>query len=93
MFTRIPGNVLILAFQGMFQKIPGNIIKDSGECYKRFRGMFLRIPGNVRADSWECSGGFQGMQGNLNFDLFLEIVLVFYQILRLNDDENDELFL
>ena len=33
MFTRIPENVLILAFRGIFEKIPGNVIKDSGECY------------------------------------------------------------
>ena len=33
MFTRIPGNVLILAFRGMLLKIPGNAREDSGECY------------------------------------------------------------
>ena len=33
MFTRIPGNVLILAFRGIFEKIPGNAREDSGECY------------------------------------------------------------
>ena len=47
MFTRIPGNVLILAFRGIFEKIPGNVINNSGECSRRFRGMFGKIPGNV----------------------------------------------
>ena len=60
-FTRIPGNVLILAFRGMLEKIPGNVIKDSGECSRRFRGMLLIIPGNVQEDSGECSRGFRGM--------------------------------
>ena len=36
MFTRIPGNVLILAFQEMLEKIPGNVQEDSGEYYHRF---------------------------------------------------------
>ena len=30
-FTRTPGNVVILLFQGMLKKIPGNVRKDSGE--------------------------------------------------------------
>ena len=34
----------------MFQKIPGNVRKDSEECSKRFRGMFEEIPGNVQGD-------------------------------------------
>ena len=38
-FTRIPGNLLILAFRGMLKKIPG---------------MFQKIPGNVPEDSVEC---------------------------------------
>ena len=61
MFTRIPGNVIILTFRGMFPKIPGNVRRDSGECSKRFRGMFQKIPGNVRKDSGECSNRFRGM--------------------------------
>ena len=32
MFTRIPGNVHILALWGMLEKIPGNVPEDSGEC-------------------------------------------------------------
>ena len=66
MFTRIPGNVTILTFRGMFQripemlkKIPGNVQEDSGECRRRFRGMFRRILGNVRKDSAECSKRFR----------------------------------
>ena len=58
MFTRIPGNVLILAFRGMLEKIPGNDKKDSGECLRRFWGMFKRISGNIQADSGECSERF-----------------------------------
>ena len=88
MFTRIPGNVIFLTFQGMFKKIPGNVQKDSGECSKRFLGMLKKIPGNVQEDSRECyqryEGMFQRIPGNPNFDLFLEILLVFYQILLLN---------
>ena len=50
----------------MFQRIPGNVIKDSGECSGGLQEMFKQIP------------------GNLNFDLVLEIFLVFYQFLLLN---------
>ena len=58
---RIPGNVIILTFRGMFKKIPGNVQKDSGECSRRFRGMFKKFPGNVPEDSGECSKRFRGM--------------------------------
>ena len=54
MFTRNPRNVTILTFRGIFQRIPGNVRKDSGDCSKRFRGMFKEIPGNVQRDSGEC---------------------------------------
>ena len=47
--------------------------------FRRFQGMLLKILENVRADS-----------GNLNFDLFLEILLVFYQILQSNCYETME---
>ena len=50
MFARIPGNVVILLFRGMFEKIPGNVQEDSGECSRRLRGMIEKIPGNVRKD-------------------------------------------
>ena len=43
--------------------------------------MFKKIPGNVQEDSGECSRRFQGMlkkiSGNLNLDLFCEILLIF----------------
>ena len=55
MFTRIPGNVIILTFRGMFQRIPENVEEASGECSRGFRGMFEKILGNVRRDSGECS--------------------------------------
>ena len=53
LLERIPGNALILAFRGMFQKIPENLPEDSGECSRSFRGMFKKIPGNVPEDSGE----------------------------------------
>ena len=37
----------------MFEKIPGNVQEDSGECSSRFRGMFGKIPGNVQKDCGE----------------------------------------
>ena len=61
MFTKIPGNVLILAFRGMVEKILGNVREDSGECSRRFRGMFQVIPGSVIKDSKNCSREFLGM--------------------------------
>ena len=45
----------------MFQKIPGNVRKDSEECSKRFRGMFEEIPGNVQGDFGKFQTGFQEM--------------------------------
>ena len=45
----------------MFEEIPGNVPKDSGECSKRFRGILDEIPWNVRKDSEECSRRFRGM--------------------------------
>ena len=47
MFTRIPGNVIILTFRGMFQRIPENVEEASGECSRGFRGMLMKIRGNV----------------------------------------------
>ena len=56
--------------------------------------MFKKIPGNVQENFGECSRRFQGMfkkiPGNLIFNLFLEILLVFYQILLLNCYETME---
>ena len=61
------------------------------------REMFTRIPGNVPDDSGECSRRFQGMlmkiSGNLNLDLFCEMLLIFYQILQLNCEKTKEYFL
>ena len=78
----------------MLQKILGNVPEDSGECSRRFQGMFQRILGNVPEHSQECSSGFQGMfkkiPGNLNIDLFLEILLIFYQVLLLSCYEKME---
>ena len=45
----------------MLKKIPGNVLEDSGECFKRFRGMFEKIPGNVPEDSGECWQRFSRM--------------------------------
>ena len=69
--------------RGMFTRIPGNLLEDSGECYH------FNIPGNVPKDSGECSKGFRGMlkkiPGNIPRDTgeFCEILLIFCQILQL----------
>ena len=42
----------------MFQRIPGNVIKDSGECSGGSQGMFKQIPGNVQEDSGESKFRF-----------------------------------
>ena len=60
----------------MFEKIPGNVQKDSGECWKRFRGMFKRIPGNVQKDSGECSKGFRGMFEKIPGKLKVTLILI-----------------
>ena len=54
MFTRIPGNLLEDSGECYHFNIPGNVPEDSGECLKRFRGMFEEIPRNVHEDSGEC---------------------------------------
>ena len=73
---RIPGNVIILRFPEMLNKIPGNVQEGSGECSVRFRGMFEKIPGNVPEISGECLRRFPEMfekvPGNLTLDLFCE---------------------
>ena len=53
MFTRILGNLLQDSGEYCYFIIPGNVEEDSGECSKRFRGMFLKIPGNDCEDSGE----------------------------------------
>ena len=46
----------------MFTRIPGNLLKDSGECYQlNIPGMFKKFPGNVQEDSGECSRRFRLM--------------------------------
>ena len=80
MLKKIPGNVpedsreCSKKFRDMLKEI-------QWECTRRFQGMFEKIPGNFQEDSGECSRGFQGMfkkiRGNLNLDLFYEILLIF----------------
>ena len=57
------GNVIILTFRGMFQRIPGNVQRDPGECLKRSWGMFEEILGNVQEDSGEIPGDVQENSG------------------------------
>ena len=53
MFTRIPGNRLEDSGELSHFGIPGNAREDYGECSRRFRGMLSNIPGNVPEDSGE----------------------------------------
>ena len=48
MFTKIPGNLLEDSGECYYFNIPGNVEEDSEECLKRLRGMFEKIPENVR---------------------------------------------
>ena len=97
MFTRIPGNLLEDYGECYYFNIPGNVLENSGECYRRFRAMSRKILGNVQEDSGECSERFRGMfkkiSVNLNLNLFCEILLIFYQILKLNSEKTKEYFL
>ena len=52
MFTRIPGNPLEDSGECSHFSIPGNVREDSGECSRRFRGMFEKI--NAQEDCGEC---------------------------------------
>ena len=69
---KIPRNVIILTFRGMFQRIPGNIEQHSGECSRGFRRMLKKIPGDVQEDSGEYStrlrGIFEKIRGNVRRD-------------------------
>ena len=58
MFTRIPGNILEDSKEYYHFSIPGNAQEDFGECSREFWGMFEKIPGNVQEDSGECSRRF-----------------------------------
>ena len=59
--------------------------------------MFEEISENVEEDFGECSIGFREklkkISGNLNLDLFCEILLIFYQILQLKCEKTKEYFL
>ena len=67
--------------RGIFTRILDNFLENSGEC------SHFSIPRNTQ----ECSRRmFQEILGNLNFDLFFEILLVFYQILLLDCYETME---
>ena len=63
MFTRIPGNILEDSGEYSHFSIPGNAQKDSGQCSRRFQGMFKKIPGNVQEDSVKSK--FRFMSRNL----------------------------
>ena len=53
MFARIPGNLLEDSGECSHFSIPGNVPEDFGECFRRFRGMLLKVAGNVQEDSGE----------------------------------------
>ena len=61
MFTRIPGNLLEDSGECYYLNILGNVEEDSGECWRRFWGMLKKIPGNVWKDFGECSKRFRGI--------------------------------
>ena len=73
MFTRIPGNLLEDPAECYYFNIPGNVSEDSGECSRRFRGMFKKIPGNVQRNSRECSRRFRGMVKKISGNLNLDL--------------------
>ena len=54
MFTKIPGNLLEDSGKSSHFSIPGNAREDSRECSRRLWGTSLKIPGNVIKDSGEC---------------------------------------
>ena len=51
MFTRILGNLLEDSGECSHFSIPGSTRKDSGVFSRKFRGMFKKILGNVPGDS------------------------------------------
>ena len=53
MFTRIPGNHLENSGDCYYFNVPVNVEEDSGECSKRLRGMLVKIPWNVQEESEE----------------------------------------
>ena len=60
MFTRIAGNLLQDSGECYYFNIPGNIEQYSDKCSRRFRGMFEEVLGNVQEDSAGCSKRFWG---------------------------------
>ena len=66
MFTRIPGNLLENSGECSHFTIPRNAREDSGECSRRFRGMLSKILGNVQEDSGESLERFREMLLILN---------------------------
>ena len=71
-FTRIPGNLLEDSGECYCFNIPGNVRRDSGECSRRFRGMFEEIPENVEEDSGECSRRFRGILKKISANVNLK---------------------
>ena len=55
MFTRISGNLLEDSGERYYFNFPGNVEEYSGECSKRFRRMLVKIPGNVGKGSRKYS--------------------------------------
>ena len=47
MFTRIPGNLLEDSGECSHFSNPGNAREDSGECPRRLQRMFQKTPGNA----------------------------------------------
>ena len=74
----------------MLLKILGNVIKDSGECSRGFHGMFEKIPGNFRRFQGILLKILENVRADSRESKFLEILLVFYQILQLNCYESME---
>ena len=58
MFTRIPGNTIEDSGECSHFNIPGNAREDSRECSRRFWGILSQILGYAREDSGECSERF-----------------------------------
>ena len=62
----------------MFEEIPGNVPEDYGECSRGFRGRF--------------GGMFERIPGNLNLDLFCEILLIILSNSAINLRKKKEIF-
>ena len=61
MFTRIPGNLLVDSGECSYFGFPENAQEDSEECSRGFWGMFKKIPGNTIKDSGKCYQRFLGI--------------------------------